>query len=167
MSYCVYRHTCPNGKVYIGITCQNPLRRWREGKGYAHNEYFFNAILKYGWDNITHEILYSDLDEDEACQKEIELINKHKSNQREFGYNFCNGGSVNRFPEEYRIKLSVRYSGEGNPRARRVENIDTGEVFDTLMTAAQSVCGTKTGIARVCKGRNRTHKGYGWRYCDE
>lgn len=167
LTYCVYIHTCPNGKVYIGITSQNPLRRWREGKGYIHNEYFYNAILKYGWDNIKHEILFAGLTEDEACEKEVELIAQYKSNNRKYGYNFCEGGQINRFPEEYRLKLSVQYSGKGNPRARRVKNLDTNEEFDTVISAAKSVNGTKTGIARACKGMNATHKGCRWRYVNE
>lgn len=31
-SFCVYRHTAPNGKVYIGITGQDPLRQSNRGK---------------------------------------------------------------------------------------------------------------------------------------
>ena len=27
-NFTVYKHTSPNGKVYIGITMQNPIRRW-------------------------------------------------------------------------------------------------------------------------------------------
>ena len=49
MEYCVYKHTSPNGMVYIGITRQNPIKRWMNGKGYSYNTYFYNAILKYGW----------------------------------------------------------------------------------------------------------------------
>ena len=93
MSYCVYKHTCPNGKVYIGITSGNPLKRWANGKGYE-NQYFYRAILKYGWDNIKHEILYTDFSKEEACEKEIELIALYKSNQRECGYNVNDGGYI-------------------------------------------------------------------------
>lgn len=50
--YYVYKHTVPNGKVYIGITKQNPSKRWLNGLGYKHSTYFFNAIVKYGWLNI-------------------------------------------------------------------------------------------------------------------
>lgn len=32
MKYVVYKHTCPNGKVYIGITSQKPEHRWKKGK---------------------------------------------------------------------------------------------------------------------------------------
>lgn len=44
--YCVYKHTLPNNKVYIGITKQIPSLRWANGRGYKHSNYFYNAILK-------------------------------------------------------------------------------------------------------------------------
>lgn len=50
--YTVYKHTCPNGKVYIGITKRNVEKRWLNGKGYERQPHFYNAILKYGGDNI-------------------------------------------------------------------------------------------------------------------
>lgn len=53
--------------------------------GYTENPHFFRAIVKYGWDNFEHEILFEGLSEDEAYEKEKELIRKHKSNLYEFG----------------------------------------------------------------------------------
>ena len=104
--YCVYKHTAPNGKVYIGLTSLNPIVRWNNGKGYKHNAHFHSAILKYGWDNIKHEILYSGLTKEEACQKEIELITWYKSNNPEFGYNIDNGGNcIGKMSEETKRKL--------------------------------------------------------------
>ena len=35
-----------NGKVYIGQTCQDVLKRWDNGKGYITSSKFYNAILK-------------------------------------------------------------------------------------------------------------------------
>lgn len=90
--YFVYKHTCPNGKVYIGITCQTPSKRWHNGKGYVQNKYFYSAISKYGWDNIKHEILFDSLTKEEACKKEIELIAQYRSNLHEYGYNLSVGG---------------------------------------------------------------------------
>ena len=50
--FTVYMHTNRlNNKKYIGITCQDPKKRWRNGKGYK-NGYFASAINKYGWDCI-------------------------------------------------------------------------------------------------------------------
>ena len=55
MNYCVYLHTSPTNKYYVGITKQNPLKRWANGRGYCKNKHFYKAILKYGWDNFQHE----------------------------------------------------------------------------------------------------------------
>lgn len=33
-NYCVYKHTTPSKKVYIGMTGQDPEKRWRNGSGY-------------------------------------------------------------------------------------------------------------------------------------
>lgn len=114
--YKVYKHTCPSGKVYIGITRQEPSKRWKNGNGYADNEHFMRAIVKYGWDNILHEILFDGLAKAEAEKKEIELIALYKSNQREFGYNIDNGGnSTGKISEETKRKLSELLSGENHP----------------------------------------------------
>ena len=64
MGYTVYKHTSPSGKVYIGITKRKPEYRWNKGKGYRKDQLlFYRAIKKYGWDNFTHEILYTGLSE--------------------------------------------------------------------------------------------------------
>ena len=95
-NYYVYKHTCPNGKVYIGITKNRPSVRWgKNGNGYKnHHAHFYSAIQKYGWDNISHEILFDGLTKEEACQKEIELISEYKSNEPQYGYNIVRGGET-------------------------------------------------------------------------
>ena len=132
MSYYIYKHTCPNGKVYIGITCQKPSYRWNNGDGYRSNQHFYAAILKYGWENIKHEILFDSLTKEEAEAKEIELIAQHNSADREFGYNIEFGGFANtvsqetkeklraintgkRLSDETKRKLSERFKGENHP----------------------------------------------------
>lgn len=92
MSYVVYKHECPNKKVYIGITGKNPKERWINGKGYCSNKHFTNAIKKYGWDNIKHEILFYNMTKEEAEQKEIELIKTYDSTNIMCGYNKSIGG---------------------------------------------------------------------------
>lgn len=92
--YTVYMHTTPSGKRYIGITAQTVEKRWQNGFGYAYgeNDYFFNAIKKYGWDNIKHEILFTGLTKSDAEEKEIELIAKYNTTSRDCGYNRETGG---------------------------------------------------------------------------
>ena len=68
-SYIVYKHTnLINNKIYIGITKygNHPKKRWKNGLGYEYNEKFFSDIIKYGWNNFSHEILDKDLDLIEA-----------------------------------------------------------------------------------------------------
>lgn len=122
MKFCVYRHTSPSGKVYIGITRINPVKRWENGHGYKNNPHFWNAIVKYGWDNFTHEILFSDLEEDEAKKIEKELITYHHSNKFDYGYNRSGGGEPFfqcKHTESAKQKMSNshkgKYTGENNP----------------------------------------------------
>lgn len=114
--YCVYMHTFPNGKIYIGITCVKPIYRWgKDGAGYKPKKEgssrIWNAIKKYGWNNVIHEILYSDLTEEEACLKEAELIDLYKSNNINFGYNISPGGGSHALAEETKQKISDARKG--------------------------------------------------------
>lgn len=87
-NYIVYIHISPSEKVYIGITAFDPKYRWlNNGRGYKNQTVFFNAIIKYGWINFKHEILYEGLTKEEALDKEEELIRKYKSYDRRYGYN--------------------------------------------------------------------------------
>lgn len=114
MEYYIYKHTAPNGKVYIGQTQQNPPeKRWLNGKGYPCNIYFTNAINKYGWDNFKHEILYSKLTREEANEIEVQLIEEYKSFDREFGYNIELGGnSIGKHSEKSKEKMSNSHKGK-------------------------------------------------------
>lgn len=112
MNYTVYKHTTPCGKVYIGITYQEPEKRWDNGRGYIKNKYFWRAILKYGWDSISHEVLFANLTKEDACQKEIELIAFYKSNEKEYGYNLDNGGLyAGKHSDKTKQKISKTLTG--------------------------------------------------------
>ena len=108
--YCVYKHTGPTGKVYIGITKRNPYKRWNHGRGYIDNRYFYRAIEKYGWDNFTHEIIETKLSQSEAVERERYYIEKYNSTDPEFGYNIEAGGlfGPERFTESMRKTFSER-----------------------------------------------------------
>ena len=104
----VYRHTSPSGKVYIGITSQNVERRWNSGKGYTLCKAFYNTILKYGWDNIKHEVLFTNLSEERAKKSEIELIMHYK--KLRISYNITDGGDG---------MLGYRHSEEVSVKSRK------------------------------------------------
>lgn len=103
-NYTVYMHITPNHKIYIGITGKKPIYRWNNGNGYKNNKHFFNAILKYGWENIEHIIIYDKLSKEDACKKEQELIKKYDTTNPLKGYNNSIGGESG--------SLGVKYSKE-------------------------------------------------------
>lgn len=111
MPYTVYKHTSPNGKIYIGITSQTLIQRFGNGQGYRHCTHFYNAIKKYGWDKFRHETLYENLSKEDAEAKEIELIALYKSNKKEFGYNITCGGSCTQHSEETKHKIREKHIG--------------------------------------------------------
>ena len=91
-TYTVYMHITPNNKYYVGITKQKLNDRWKNKLGYQTQFLFWRAIQKYGWDNIEHIIVAENLTHDEACELEIALIAKYKSNNPKYGYNRTSGG---------------------------------------------------------------------------
>lgn len=114
-NYTVYQHICPNGKSYFGITRVDPEKRWANGHGYASNEYFQNAINKYGWKNITHKIIKTSLTKEEAMQMERDLIARYKTNSRDHGYNITSGGEcTGKHSEETKQKISENRIGKGS-----------------------------------------------------
>lgn len=117
--YSVYKHTTPNQKVYIGITGLAPEDRWDSGHGYSKHKYFWNAIKKYGWNNITHEVIYDNLTKEEACLLEISLIDMYDSTNPLKGYNLSTGGKGGStgtiLSEETRNKMSLSRTSEKHP----------------------------------------------------
>lgn len=113
--YIVYQHKNKiNGKIYIGITMQEPEQRWRNGEGYKSSPHFYAAIKKYGWDNFEHNILYVNCTKEEACLMEQILIKKYNSMDRNFGYNSTSGGENFTMNEETKQKISQALKGNKN-----------------------------------------------------
>lgn len=110
-TFCVYMHTNKiNDKKYIGITCRNPKLRWQNGKGYINNEYFYRAILKYGWDNFEHDILYRNLTKEQACLLEVELIKQYHTQYPKYGYNITAGGDFPKIEESIKDEWGEKNS---------------------------------------------------------
>lgn len=126
-TYCVYKHTNrTNGKVYIGIT-YDINRRWRgSGCAYKSNPHFWQAIEKYGWNGFDHEVLATDLADQDAFKMEKRLIAECRATEREYGYNHSPGGECplvwqrgeahprygKHHSIESRAKMSASHSGE-------------------------------------------------------
>lgn len=176
----VYIHIVPKeisgydwDKYYIGITSQKPELRWgKNGLRYInHHQYFKNAIIKYGWDNIQHEIFAEYLTKEEACNMEMLLIQKLQSNNKLYGYNVTSGGEgtcglepVNKgklMSEEQKEKLSnaikLHYknmSSEENPCSKSIICLNNLNIYHSSVEALKHVGGSIT-ITSCC--RNERH----------
>lgn len=135
-THIIYKLVFPNNKVYIGQTKQEINRRLNSHKNIKKtycNNYLYNAIKKYGWDNVNVEIICTILEEF-VDDTERYFIKLHKSTDRNFGYNIEDGGKENyklkdrtikkiiakmigvKHTDERKIKASLRWVGEGNPK---------------------------------------------------
>lgn len=171
-SYTVYKHTSPSNKCYIGITCLSLITRWgsngwkylRKNKnGRFIQPKFANAILKYGWDNMKHEILYTNLTIEEAKTREIELIKYYKD--LNLSYNITDGGDLNRgmtfTPEERKrrselakkINIGRHLSEEAKDRIRQARKGKPSPISKEKWIELSA----KISAAR--KGKPHPHKG--------
>lgn len=165
-NYCVYMHTCPNGKVYIGLTGIKPEYRWDNGHGYKR-QVFGQAIAKYGWKNITHTIIQSGLTLEEANALEAELILKYKSNDGNFGYNIDNGGNGRGSKSQsHRDKIKNSNTPMKQKLSKKVRCVETGEVFNSIREAARKSGANRNCISWCCNHapRHKTTSGYHWEF---
>lgn len=184
-SWIVYKHTSPSGKVYIGVTSKsNPNCRWSRGKGYRGSHGIYNAVLKYGWDNIRHEILFTGLSELEAKELEKILIKFYKSIG--ISYNITDGGDGKigcRTSEETKHKISLANKGKTHKmppelkdkliklHERPVVQLDLDNNIIRSFSSAKSAAlyygkgkSTASHITECCKGKRNKVLNYKWMY---
>lgn len=86
-----------NGKIYVGQTTktleQRLAKHWSEAKCASRpNNYFHNALLKYGIENFIIEKLDTASSIEELNEKEYYWIEKLHSRDKDIGYNLMTGG---------------------------------------------------------------------------
>lgn len=139
-----------NGKVYVGQTC-NLSERWRNnGKNYFNSIKFYNAIKKYGWDNFTHEVVYSNLNKQAADKLEKELI--HKYNSIEEGYNLKEGGSRGELSTKSLAKMSEslkRGYSEFPERREKIRNKALGRKMPKDTRCKISLNHSKSNLLKI------------------
>lgn len=127
--YYVYSFTNEiNGKVYIGKT-DNIDRRFRVHKS-ANGDcpLFHNAIKKYGISSFKLDVVDSFDTEEQAFNAEKMLIEKLKTNNRDFGYNLTEGGdgmSGHKHTDESKMKMSQALKGKIPANKGKSPNSDT------------------------------------------
>lgn len=129
-TYCVYAHiNKTNGKIYIGQTIfgDNPEKRWRNGEGYNSCTIFYRAIQKYGWDGFDHEVIASNLTQDEANHFEELLIQQLDTTNPKYGYNIQLGGDNHEWSDISKLKMiqSHREAIRIKHKIQSEENLET------------------------------------------
>lgn len=82
---------------------------------------------------------------------------------------FCRGlrgstkGNVYRYlDEDNRI---IEPENAASVKAKKVKNIDTGEIFENVIIAEFHYQGYKSGnLSKACTGKNKTFAGFRWQY---
>jgi group I intron endonuclease len=114
-----------NGKKYIGITSQEPQKRWANGCGYYTNKHFNNAIKKYGWNNFEHQVITTNQPFQHACNIERYLIKAYNSNNSKYGYNISSGGecgaSGRKLSDETKRKLRITHLGKHHTQETKLK----------------------------------------------
>lgn len=165
--YTVYKHTAPNGKVYVGITKQKPERRWDNGNGYKRSPHFYAAIQKYTWKNIKHEIMKDDLTKEQACDLEIELIAEYHATDPRYGYNISTGGECSsvgiHHSAETRRKMSESHKGQTAWNKGKHPSAETRRKMsyawkhsDVCIEHLKKVCELNKGRQSPLKGRHHS-----------
>lgn len=124
----IYKHTTPNGYSYIGQCKGKPESRWQNGFGYMYNGSnapFTYAILYYGWDNITHEILEDKIQSQEDADR-LERYYIDKYNTLENGYNMNYGKNVSHSYGKYFL-ICEKFNGRHCDALNNILNETTDE----------------------------------------
>lgn len=173
-TWCVYCHQNKiNGKKYFGITSRKPQYRWGS-KGNCYSFYFGRAIVKYGWNNFEHLILFSGLDKETAIMFEQYLIAEFKTKDKLFGYNLTDGGDGALNPSmETRKRLSERQKGHivTEETRRKLSESNKGKHNPSAETRAKISVGNKGKVmsaeARAKISKNHSHYNLGRKMSDE
>lgn len=153
-NWVIYKHTDPNNKSYIGLTCQTPEERWDNGNGYKTGK-FAEAIKDLGWHSFTHEIIEDGIITlEEAQEKEKYWINYYDSYNN--GYNSTFGG------ESSNTKIKPVYQID--------KDLNIVALYNSVHEAAEKIGVVPETIYNlVCPGTKKFHHtagGYYWVYVE-
>ena len=145
-----------NNKVYIGQTIDFENRKKQHQymttyeKGKSYNYPLYKAMRKYGLNNFDFLILDDDInDREELNEKEIYYIEKYKARDPKYGYNIHYGGN----DQAGEHNGAYGYTGAKSWHAKKVIDVTTGKVYDSLIDCALKLFGDKKYlkcISNVC-----------------
>jgi len=173
----VYKLTNPDGKIYIGASTNIAKRVVRYERKTCHRQVLvYESLLKYGYENHILEVI-------EECA--VEILNERERYWQEYynviGENGLNLILVETkdkkrfYSEQTRLKMSLiqkgKQAGEKNPmygkkrpevsammstmKCKKIINIETGEVFPSLIEASKTINISRHSLSNRLIGRTK------------
>jgi len=158
IKWIVYVHiNKKNGKRYFGITSRGlSARCGKHGERYDISPFFYNAILKNGWDNFDHIVLHDNLTALDAKAYEKHYITLYDTKNKMFGYNLTLGGdgSTGRthISDEARATLSRVHTGNKYSLGHTVSK-ESREIMRNSKLGKRL---TKEHISKIVESRKKT-----------
>lgn len=156
-NYKAYMHITPDGKRYVGTTCQSLKGRWgKNGNGYK-GQAFYSAIEEFGWENIRHCVIAKGMNKSQADSMEKLLIRYYETNNPAKGYNKTKGGDRHCHART----------------CNKIICVNTQEVYGSVYQAEKAT-GIPNAYIYLCCSKNRNYAGYSsagrplqWMFYDE
>lgn len=162
----IYKLTCViNGKIYIGkaSVLSTRLSGHKTAKGGGSLQ---NAIIKYGWDSFTVEILeiFDSFDKEKdnilLLEKEAHYIELFDSTNRDKGYNICkfsNDSTGFKWTEEMKSKIRGRTHSEETKEKMRQASLGKSHSDESKEKIRNSRLGMKFSDETKEKMKSRRH----------
>jgi len=176
-----------NGKIYIGQSIDLSHRKSCHEYDLKNNRHK-NAHLQRAYNKEPNSFTFEVVcycKEEELNDLEIFYIKKYDSTNPENGYNLEKGGNgAGRMSDEHKRKISKAKKGnqimkglklsdewkkhlsEAQPHKKRIECIETGEIFESFADAARKTGLNRSKIVAVCTGRRNKTGGLHFRYAN-
>ena len=178
--YTVYRHyNRLTNKSYIGMTSQEPKKRWRSGKGYKNNLRMWNDIQNSNWNtDWEHNIIGQSEDKQEALNIEEMFIWLFDSTNDGYNISSYGNGHYER-TEEQKRKMSEANTGkhfseehkkkirENSPSKAVIQLSKDGEFiaeYSSIHEAERQTECQHQSICECCKGERKSTGGFIWKY---
>lgn len=167
-TYTVYGHcNLTNGKWYVGMTSQEPKKRWKNGLGYQKQPKMWNDIIGTDWNtNWIHTVFDTFYNREDALDYEAFLMGMFDTIEN--GYNISSYSSAHSHSEETKRKMSEAHTVNPSiPLKQVIQFSKDGELIAEYPSTREAERNTgchHQNICKCCKGNLKSTGGYIWKY---
>jgi group I intron endonuclease len=148
-----------NTEGYIGVTNNLSLRKIQHKRMDGSSKHLYNAIKKYGWNNLIVDVIWMDED-----LEFILLIEQQLRLTPKIGWNIVEGGGKppswlgKTHSNKTKNKIGDAHRNKGF--TFRCTNLLTSESFIAKIAELQQLGFNRAHVHKVASGQSRSHKNY-------